>query len=440
MIKNRRLVLAISFSLFTSANVYASGGDPIRGRAPLTALLLDAREGHAGPLKEAFFEKQIDFFLDFEQGRSKIVAELANLREAGRAVESNDFAQADQRIRGIQNFPDQKQYLRAVLDAAQGRHQQSLEGFRQLIDRRAKLDSKRMVMLSFMGAARVFHEIQDYKAAIYHYNQVRQLESEFYESVFEKGWSFYLNGDMNGALGATLTFQSPFFESAFYPETSVVRTAAFFQLCYFDRAAATAQDAKRSWEPVQRQIRELANRDPRSWLFDERLLKGIDTRVMGALVADSRFRSALRARIGLEKEVKELGNRREAALASQALSTIKNRHVNEASRVLRNADKSITDMLSQMDIIAIEILQASANQILGRPPDEQANVKIIDLGDVDFDAQVQFWPFKGEFWVDELGSYYYGLKSNCESDGLNSAIKSKLYAGALRRKAVQKAF
>lgn len=418
--------------------VSAAGGDGIRGRAPITALILDAREGNADPLKEAFFEKQIDYFLDFEQPRSKIAIDLANLREAGRAIEANDFNQAEQRIRAIQNFPDQKLYLRAALDAAQGRYQQSLEGFRQLIDRRHSLDSKRMIMLAFMGAARVFHEIQDYKAAIYHYNQVRQLESEFFEAVFEKGWSFYLNGDMNGALGATLTFQSPYFESAFYPEAVIVRAAAFFQLCYFDRASAYAQDSKRQWEPIQRQVRELANRDPRSWLFDERLLKSVDKRVMGSLVADSKFRSALRAKIALEKELKALGGRREAALASQALSAVKNRLVSETARVLRNADKGITDMLSQMDSMAIEILQASANQILGRPPDEQAKVKIIDLGNVDFDALVQFWPFKGEFWVDELGSYYYGLKSNCDSDGLNSSIKSKLYASASRYKTPQK--
>lgn len=438
MRKNLSIVASVLLGFALQPSLMAKGGDPIRDIAPMTALILDARDNYSAPLKEAFFKDDIDFFLDFERSQTRIVQELYNIREAGRAIEANDYTTADQRIRAIQGYNDVKQYLRAVLDAAQGRYQQSLEGFRQLIDRRSELDS-RLKNLAFMGAARVFHEIQDYKQAIYHYNQVRQLDSEFFQSVFEKSWSFYLNGDMNGALGGTLTFLSPYFESAFYPEAMVVRTASFFQLCYFDRATATAAATKREWEPVGRQIRELMNRDPRSWLFDERIVKGVNKRILGFMISDSRFRTAMRARLGLEKEVKRLGNRPEASLASQALASVKNRLIAEAQRVLRSADKQVTDVLSQMEIVAIEILQASANQILGVSPEEQAKVKIIDLGDVDFDRMVQFWPFKGEFWVDELGSYYYGLKSKCELGSTSkNAVNSILYAAASRHSKIQK--
>ncbi len=422
----------IAISVLMPTLLWANG-DNIRGMAPLTALVLDARAGNSGPLREAY-SNEIDFFLDMEPARQRAVMELINLRDAARAIEASDYATAEQKLRTIQGFASEKKYLRGALDAAQGRYQQSLESFRQLIDNRHDLDSRRLTNLAFMGAARVFHEIEDYTQAIYHYNQVRQLESEFFQAVFEKGWSFYLNGDMNGALGATLTFQSPYFESAFYPEAMVVRAAAFFQLCYFDRATATAQETKRSWEPIQRQIKELQNRDPKSWLFDQRILKGVHPRILGALVADSRFRSALRAKLGLEAELRSLGGRREAALTSQALAHVKTQLVSEGSRVLRTADKLVSDVLAQMDMIAIEILQAAANQLLGIPPEEQAKVKIIDLGDVDFDRMVQFWPFKGEFWVDELGSYYYGLKSKCETEALSqNKVKAIAFQAAMRR-------
>jgi len=432
------LQLGIGFGFFTSFESQAAGGDSIRGIAPMTALVLDARSGNEKHLKEAFFEDGVDFFLDMEQPRQRIVQELLNIRETGRAIQASDYSNAEQRIRSIQNFPDHKKYLRASLDAAQARYQQSLEGFRQLIDGRGNVDSRHLVSLSFMGAARVFHEVQDYKQAIYHYNQVRQLESEFFEAVFEKSWSFYLNGDMNGSLGATLTFLSPYFESAFYPEAMLVRAASFFQLCYFDRATQTVQQTKKLYEPIQRQIRDLLNRDPRSWVFDQRILKGVHKSILGFMVADSRFRSAMRAEIALQKEVNKLSGRSEQTIASQALSFVKNRLVEEAGRVLRSADKQTADILAQMDMIAIEILQASANQILGLPPEEQAKVKIIDLGNVDFDRLVQFWPFKGEFWVDELGSYYYGLVSNCETPNGQSAVRSMLYANAKRQKLSQK--
>lgn len=428
------LICAVSASPLS-----AGQGDNIRGSAPMTALVLDAREGNSGPLKDAYLDHEIDFFLDFERPQNKIISDLLNLREAGRNIEAGDFSTAEQRIRAIQGYSDQKIYLRAVLDAAQGRYQQSLEGFRQLIDRRFDVPSRHLVNLAFMGAARVFHEIQDYKQAIYHYNQVHQLQSEFFQSVFEKSWSFYLNGDMNGALGASLTFLSPYFESAFYPESMLVRAASFFQMCYFDRASATVDQTKKHYEPIQKQVRELIRRDPRNWIFEERILKTVHKSILGFMVADTRYRSLLRAYQGLVQEQKTLGRRKESAVNAQALNFVKGRMVAEATRVLQTADKQISDILSQMEIIDIEILQAAANQILGRTPDEQIKLKIIDLGDVDFDAKVQFWPFKGEFWVDELGSYYYGLKSNCENPELSkNRVNSKLYAVAARHKLTQK--
>jgi hypothetical protein len=73
--------------------------------------------------------------------------------------------------------------------------------------------------------------------------------------------------------------------------------------------------------------------------------------------------------------------------------------------------------LEQADSIQIEILQLGVNLLVGAPIEMRDDVRILKLGDVDFDPQVQFWPFKGEFWLDELGSYYYGLKSVCALQG-----------------------
>ncbi len=423
------LSFLISASIATQA--FALGGDSIRSFAPMTALILDARANYSDPLLKAYFNQEVDFFLDFENVQNSTVNELRNLREAGRALERSDYMTAEQKIAGIQRFPNEKKYLRGVLEAARGRYQQSLEQFRQLIDDRLSI-SRRLQNLAFMGAARVFHEVGDYKQAIYHYNQVRQLDSEFFQAVFEKGWSFYLNGDMNGSLGVSLSFLSPYFDSAFYPEAWVVRAASLFQLCYFDRATGTVEEMKRRFEPVQRQARELLNRDPSSFLFDDRILKAVNKGLLGFLTSDSRFRSLMRAQLALSNEVKALQGRREQALASSALASVRSRLSQEARRVLTLADKQVSDLLAQADLIAIEILQAAANQLLGRPPEEQAQVKIINLGEVDFDEMVQFWPFKSEFWLDELGSYYYGLKSNCDSENEQSSVIPTRYGSALQ--------
>lgn len=401
----KRLRFLISSLLVAAVSIsFASASDRV------SQLLIDARRGNEGPLLDAYFDEGIDYFLDIEPAQTSIVRDLQMLRGIGKSIEAGDYASAQASLQALRRFEDQKIYLRGVLDAAQGRYEPALEYFRQLIDNRTSL-SKHMQSLAFMGAARVFHEIGDYKAAIYHYNQVRQLESEFFEAVFEKSWSFYLDGDMNGALGATLTFQSPFFEQAFYPEAFLVRSAAFYQLCYFDRANLTIEKLKREYEPVRGQIQELIKRGAQSWLFDDRVLKSVNPQLRGALVADTSFRRTMKAYLRVKDEMAK----DRSAEANQVFAFLQNKLVLDARRVLDKADRTLQNILAQAEIIQIDVLQAGANKLLGQASEQNIPVKIINLGDIDFDGLVQFWPFKGEFWVDELGSYYYGLKSNCEN-------------------------
>lgn len=379
----------------------------------MTALLLDARDGNELALKRAYLEDEIDYFLDMEAPRSEITRDLFNLREAGRLVHQGDYAGAEARLKNVKGLEDEKNYIYGAIDAAQGRYPQAAERFRLLIDKRTEL-SKNLASLSIMGAARIFHEVKDYAQAVYHYNQIRPLDPQVFEAIFEKAWSLYLMGDMNGALGATLSFSSPFAEHAFYPEAYIVRAAAFFQLCYFERASKTIERLKRDYEPLRHQIDQLLARGAESWSFDQRTLKSINPRLLGSLLADRDFRSTLRAYEALKNEVSKLRGA-DAQLSNRALTFVKQRLAEETRQVFARDQKILRDILAQADLIQIDILQSGANLLLGQAPEHTIPVKTTDIGSVDFDELVQFWSFKGEHWLDELGSYYYGLQAQCAS-------------------------
>lgn len=403
-----KIALCVTLS---QSSLIAKGGDSIRARAPMTALVFDARDGVEGPLKKAYFDDEIDFFLDLEAPRHPITRDLSALRNAGRLVESGDFANVEPMLRSVSRFENEKTYIRGTLYGAQGRYEASAEEFRQLIDKRQDI-SKRLGTLAFLGAARIFHEVGDYDQAIYHYTQVRQIDPLFFQAIFEKSWSFYQSGDMNGALGSTLSFISPYFENTFYPEAFIVRAAAFYQLCYFDRATSTVEFFKTYFEPVRSQISQLLSRGVETWLFSEGALKNINPRIVGGLVADPDFRSNLRAYLSLREEVNRLKGY-EVSTAKQAFQFVKSRLANHAKRTLTKMEGQLRDYLAQADIIQIEILQTGANVLMGQDMKQNVPVKTIDLASVDFDEMIQFWPFKKEFWLDELGSYYYGLKAAC---------------------------
>jgi len=406
--------LILFFALCGSATAYAKGGDSIRSMAPVTALILDLQAGNVGPLEEAYFEDEIDFFLDYQGAERSAAKELYALREAGHAIEMGDIVKGRSFMGMVNKYSDQKTFLAGVAEGAEGRYEQSYKTFKSLIDRRQKI-SRRLLTSAYLGAARIAHEAGDYPKAIFYYTEVRQLDPNFFQAIFEKGWSFYMDGDMNGALGASLSFTTPYAEHQLFPEAYIYRAGAFYHLCLFDRASKAIEEMKKIFIPVQAQVRELRGRASTAWLFDERVLKSIDQKILGFMVSDSRFRSLQRAHLALQREVKIGGDAGQRQ--AEAIQFVRGKLGQEVARVLARADQELSRSLEQADTIQIEILQLGVNLLVGAPIELRDDIRILKLGDVDFDPKVQFWPFKGEFWLDELGSYYYGLKSVCSTEG-----------------------
>jgi tetratricopeptide (TPR) repeat protein len=391
----------------------ASTGDRIRSIAPMTALVYDLREGNLKPLERAFFDGEIDFFLDYQGVANSSLSDLYYLREVGKRIRNKDYVGAQNLLKSVRAYPEQKAYFEAVIQAMTGKLQPAFAAFQNLLKKSGNLSS-RLRNLTLMGAARVAHELGDYSRAIFYYSRVSQLDPLFFQSVYEKAWSFYMDGDMNGALGATLTFMTPYAKSMFFPEGPIVRAAAFYHLCLFDRANAVVENMKSSYLPLQAQIQELKRRNPQSWLFDERVLETADKRIIAWLIADPSFRSLQRAHQSLLEETKKLSGTH-LAVANEALTAVRRALLTETSRLLNQAEEEMKEALRQADIIQIEILQLGVNVLVGAPIEMRDDLVSINLGNVDFSELLQFWPFRGEFWFDELGSYYYGLKSQCSS-------------------------
>jgi tetratricopeptide (TPR) repeat protein len=378
----------------------------------MTALLYDLQADNVRALEDAYFNKEIDFFLDYKGVQNTAARELYYIREAGKLVGMGNLVAARNFLRSVTKYPNEKQYVEAVILAAEGSYEQSMRAFKSLIEKRRKI-SRRLLNLAFMGAARVAHEVADYSQAIFYYSRVGQLDPLFFQSIFERGWSFYLDGDMNGALGATLSFMTPYSENIFYPETYIVRAAAFYQLCLFDRANQSIEDMKKVFIPLQAQIKELQRRQVESWMFEDKVLRSVDKRILGYMIANPGFRSYQRAFQSLRKETGRLGGA-ERVKAQEAYDFVRQRLARKGAQLLGQLANDVSSALEQADAIQIEILQLGVNVLTGAPVEMRDDIRIIELGDVDFDEQIQFWPFHKEFWLDELGSYYYGLRSQCQ--------------------------
>jgi len=104
-----------------------------------------------------------------------------------------------------------------------------------------------------------------------------------------------------------------------------------------------------------------------------------------------------------------------SSFGRQVLNFTKNKLITETRRTLEKAERVLRDVFSPSRSHPNWDFAVGGQLALRQEPEKRVEVKILDLGSVDFDEMVQFWPLK-EFWLDELGSFYYGLKSKAKGE------------------------
>ena len=74
--------------------------------------------------------------------------------------------------------------------------------------------------------------------------------------------------------------------------------------------------------------------------------------------------------------------------------------------------------------IQYEILQGQKGQLEREVIEEQqlqSSGKATEIGNVRVDDEHQYWPFRGEYWRDELGYYRFRLLNRCEKSAPEGA-------------------
>lgn len=369
----------------------------------------------------------------FEQLGASIKG-LARLLKAKQFLEEGQF---DQAVRYIQSHPvegpfrNRYEYLRGNALAQAKQFKAAIEVFKSLSENTDASDEGRLRNLAILGLARTYHEIEDYAAAVYNYNRIGVLDPEFPEATFEKGWSFFLFDMVNGALGSTLTFKAPQFAHEFFPEIFIVRAASFYRLCYYDRAIDELRELKLRYEPVRVEVKNILNeiKNEKSFIaaLEDRRARTLSPLLLNFFVQDPDFRVAFsRYKTLVSERTRFLsgGAGRSAAwggrirsLAERAFQEGEKQFSGEIKDRLERLEVSLDSVISKGELIEIEVLKTKEQQLKGEKTKGELQARKLQLDDYEVDELIHVWKFIGEFWLDELGSYYYGLASSCQEAG-----------------------
>jgi tetratricopeptide (TPR) repeat protein len=262
--------------------------------------------------------------------------------------------------------------------------------------------------------------------------------SEYWlDAQFEKSWAYFWAGDYPRALGAIHTVQAPYFPDAFYPEAEVLKGIIAFSVCRYEDAITIIAKMQTKYYPIKRELEATLDRfkgegsEPQLFTFlnDVRGGKADLSPTMRPVIEGALSDRQLLRNIEYVHDIDEERARFEQAPAAfrgspiggdidEALVLARERAVRDAGaltrRRIRRRLEELRGNLRDMLKLHIDILNAQRD-LLDEPirNDQRLKREPVIYGVLEPDSKHVIWPFDGEYWRDELGSYRAVVVSKC---------------------------
>ncbi len=328
-------------------------------------------------------------------------------------------------------------YLKGVAHVRLNQAQPAAEAFKETLrfvseNRGIVEDAARIEEMAIMALARIFYSTGQFDTAIRYYDQVPEGSDQWLDSLFEKSWAYFQAGQYARALGNIHTVASPYFEEEFYPEAHVLKAVIFFKNCHYDAALETIDPFYKEYYDVMKELEGTLRGHSDPSRFYQYLasisVKGGEyslkvKKIFNAALADRRVRSLFEFVVQINREMAQIEELRKHPVAKDLVDFLapdlvayRALTMSEAGRLayerLLRVHKDLKRLLSQALRVRFEALNAQKG-ILGEAAHAEMVVPAGGGEEVEVDVEHVLWPFDGEYWKDELGSYYYPLESLC---------------------------
>src|SRR5262249_8427622 len=367
--------------------------------------------------------------------------------EAAKSFE--DARQLMAQIPGSSPFYAQAKYLEGLTWFRDGKMPMALEAMKEVV-RATRPDGKRTPAeakvadatrdLAFMQLARIHYGARQNRYALYYYGKIERGKPQWLEALFEGAWANYRIGQYEHALGNLITLSSPFFREDSSPEARTLKAVIYYETCRYAESTAIIREFERRYKPVYDALDDLTRKnmeaaDYYGVLADiqkkNRAAKKagqspdvILERVLKLALSDKDLKNTNKSILELENEqdseknrpslnntdlarhVQDVLKKQRTALIQKAGLMAKaklEQEQNELRTLLGNSERIKFETTTKEKEFLEEQLQAGGRRAIIKKYRYSVAVN---------DDQL-YWPFQGEFWRDELGTYQYTLTKGC---------------------------
>jgi tetratricopeptide (TPR) repeat protein len=296
--------------------------------------------------------------------------------------------------------------------------------------------------LANLSLGRVFYSTKQYNQAIKYFEKLPGADSregaspDWGASLFEASWAYFMVDGDSKALGNIHSVISPYFETEFYPEAYILKAVIYFNRCNYDRSAEAINEFNAIYPDLRKEVEAILAKYPDNAQFYDYILKiksgeaGLSERAehaaSGAL-ADRSLQKNIEWVNELDRELKAIDKAdpawKSTAVAGNILQDLtlqKSLAANDAGQLartrLQRLSSEIQDLTKQAIKIEYETLNGLKGALSAGMAGEQGtaiNPNAKNYNNIVIDDEHQQWPFKGEYWKDELGYYRFKVANKC---------------------------
>lgn len=322
--------------------------------------------------------------------------------------------------------------------------QKAIEAYTQLLalyGRKPSTNTKKGYIT--INLARAYYQNKNYEEAARFYRRISKDNSAYRESLTELGWTYLQMSRVRSALGVVQTLHTPYYENYFEPESLVLRAILLNYMCQFDEAEKAVKSFTDNYESTLNIISNWTSQPvtvakaiaeinfASEVLINEKDLslvvsnyKGqIPFKVTRSILKDYRIKNIYDTYVLVREESRLAKNKFGTGKGSLnlfldkiykgRLNYYKNQLAVRYKDVILNMEKNITYYNQQIKFVNYEILEAKKTQI--RIKIATPNSSVNDSVNRNFYVKngYRYWPFNGEFWIDEIGNYQYLGVNRC---------------------------
>lgn len=366
-------------------------------------------------------------------------------------MQEKDFSGAAReflRVRQGSQFYHRARYRLGLALAEAGALDRAIAVFEDLASSTSSLGVTNPTRVTaLMGRARVLYQKHDFAGAIEAYREIPRDTPQWHDALFESSWAMLRDGRFRSALSNFHSLHSSYYEDFYQPESLFLRAIVYLYICRYDEMEKVVDLFERIYQPVQKDVKFILESvsDPMvlyreisqihenfdkikamdksgrrqfkiPFLVARQILKEGDVRrtfeYLGHLNEEkarlASMSSSWRAS-GVGQYVRQILDRR-----IQATQKFAGRQVRHHLTVISD---ELKDLFEQTGFLRFEMLSGKKEVIRKEIAGKGLQRERVDQ-DTNRNFYVQngyeYWPFTGEYWLDEIGNYHYvGVKA-CE--------------------------